>query len=352
MDIFREMNAKGHERLLFWNDPDAGLNAIIAIHNTTLGPALGGCRIWPYNNTQEAIKDVLRLSRAMTYKASVCGINLGGGKSVIIGSQPKNREAVFRSFGRFVESLEGIYITAEDVGTSVSDMEIVKLQTSHVAGVSKEKGGSGDPSIATAIGVYWGIKACLKNTSGGESVAGKTVAIQGIGKVGFYLAEILSKEGAKVFLTDIDRSRTEDIIKRFGGDYIPPKDIFSVSTDIFCPCALGGILNDETIPLLKCRIVAGSANNQLEDESHGRMLHERGILYAPDFVINAGGLINVANEIEGYDKDKALSQVKSIYDTLLNIFRISTVESIPTNMAADRMAEDRIRRKKASTGGS
>ncbi|MEK7825377.1 MAG: Glu/Leu/Phe/Val dehydrogenase family protein, partial [Nitrospirota bacterium] len=168
----------------------------------------------------------------------------------------------------------------------------------------------------------------------------------------FYLAEILSKEGAKVFLTDIDRSRTEDIIKRFGGDYIPPKDIFSVSTDIFCPCALGGILNDETIPLLKCRIVAGSANNQLEDESHGRMLHERGILYAPDFVINAGGLINVANEIEGYDKDKALSQVKSIYDTLLNIFRISTVESIPTNMAADRMAEDRIRRKKASTGGS
>ncbi|MEK6577102.1 MAG: Glu/Leu/Phe/Val dehydrogenase family protein, partial [Nitrospirota bacterium] len=212
--------------------------------------------------------------------------------------------------------------------------------------------GSGDPSIATATGVYWGIKACLKKVSGGESVAGKTVAIQGIGKVGFYLAEILSKEGARVFLTDIDRSRTEDIINRFGGEYIPPKDIFSVTADIFSPCALGGILNDETIPLLKCRIVAGSANNQLEDERHGRLLHERGILYAPDYVINAGGLINVANEIEGYDKDKALSQVKSIYDALLNIFRISTVESIPTNMAADRMAEDRIRRKKASMGGS
>lgn len=347
MDIFKEIKAKGHERLLFWNDSDVGLNAIIAIHNTTLGPALGGCRIWPYNSTQEAIRDVLRLSRAMTYKASVCGINFGGGKSVIIGGQPKNREEVFKSFGRFIESLNGIYITAEDVGTSVSDMEIVMSQTSHVAGLSREKGGSGDPSIATATGVYWGIKACLKEIFGSESLIGRNIVIQGVGKVGCYLAEILSKEGARLFLTDIDRSRVEDIIRKHGGEYIPPKDIFSVQTDIFSPCALGGILNDETIPALRCKIVAGSANNQLEDERHGKLLYEGGILYAPDYVINAGGLINVANEIEGYDKDKALSQVKSIYNTLLRIFKISFDESIPTNMAADRMAEERIRKKKA-----
>lgn len=348
MDIFKEMKTKGHERLLFWNDPDAGLNAAIAIHSTVLGPALGGCRIWPYKNTQEAVQDVLRLSRAMTYKASVCGINFGGGKSVIIGNQPKNREAVFRSFGRFVESLNGIYITAEDVGTSVSDMEIVMSKTRHVAGVSREKGGSGDPSIATATGVYWGIKACLKEIFGSESVNGRTIAIQGVGKVGYYLAEILSNEGARLSLTDIDRSKAEDAIRKLGGEYILPDDIYSLQSDIFSPCALGGILNDETIPALRCKIVAGSANNQLEDERHGRMLYERGILYVPDYVINAGGLINVANEIEGYDRNKAASQVKSIYDTLLKIFKISISESIPTNMAADRMAEERIRSKKNS----
>ncbi len=342
--IFESMNTKDHEQVVFCNDPDTGLKAIIAIHDTTIGPALGGCRMWNYASDEEAITDALRLSRGMSYKAAIASLNLGGGKSVIIGDAKKQKsEILFRSFGRFVEGLNGRYITAEDVGTSVMDMEWVRMETQYVTGISRALGGSGDPSPVTAFGAFVGLKATVKKQLGKDSVSGLKVAVQGVGHVGYHLVKHLTEEGATVYVTDIFEDSIKRVVDDFGAIAVGPDEIYDLDVDIYAPCALGATLNDETIPNLKCSIVAGAANNQLKDESiHGQMLKDRGILYAPDYAINAGGLINVANEIEGYNRDRAFSQAEGIYDILLTIFQLAEDENIPTYMAANRVAEKRM----------
>lgn len=346
MGIFSEIETHNHEQVVFCSDRKAGLKAIIAVHDTTLGPALGGTRMWTYASDEDALRDVLRLSRGMTYKAAVAGLNLGGGKGVIIGDPKKDKtEILFRTYGRFVEGLGGRYITAEDVGTSVQDMEWVRMETSSVSGLDRALGGSGDPSPVTALGVYYGMKASMKKLTGSDSLAGKTVAVQGAGHVGSYLCGHLKAEGVKIHLTDIYEDRVRAVVKETGAAYVPPDDIYAVQADIFAPCALGAIVNDQTIPKLKVKIIAGGANNQLGDEErHGRMLIERGILYAPDYAINAGGLINVANELGGYSRERALKQAEGIYSTILEILTIAEKEGIPTYEASARLAESRIAR--------
>ncbi len=346
MDIFGQMDRREHEEVVFCHDQTVGLRAIIAIHDTTLGPALGGCRMWPYGSEEEALKDVLRLSRGMTYKAAAAGLNLGGGKAVIIGD-PKTMksEAFFRSFGRFVDGLGGRYITAEDVGTSVSDMEWVRVETNYVTGIDEVIGGSGDPSPVTALGVFYGIKACAQHRWDSEDLHGKTVAIQGVGHVGYYLARDLHSAGANLIVTDIDQKKVKRVVEEFEAQAVEIDDIYTVGAEIFAPCALGGIINDTTLEGLQFDIIAGGANNQLDrEETHGKLLKERGILYAPDYVINAGGLINVANEIEGYHRERALKQARSIYDVLLDVFRIAEEQDIPTHEASNHLAEQRIKR--------
>lgn len=342
MKIFEAMEKYGHEQLVFCYDKVSGLKAIIGIHDTTLGPALGGCRMWPYQSEDDAIYDVLRLSRGMTYKNSAMGLNLGGGKAVIIGnSRTDKSEELFRAFGKFVETLGGRYITAEDVGIGVEDITQVQVETSYVAGLPEL---SGDPSPATAFGVYRGIKACAKEVWGSESLKGKTVAVQGLGHVGYYLCRHLYDEGANLIVTDIYQDRIEPVVKEFGAKAVKPEEIYGVECDIFAPCALGAIINDETLPQLKCKIVAGAANNQLKEPRHGDALMEMGILYAPDFVINGGGVTNVAEEYSpsGYQRDRAYARVSKIYDKLLKVFEIAKREGIPTYKAADLMAEERI----------
>jgi leucine dehydrogenase len=346
MDVFAHLAAKNHEELNFCYDEASGLKAIIAIHNTTLGPGLGGTRMWPYKTTEDAVNDVLRLSRGMTFKSAAAGLNLGGGKAVIIGDPKKQRtEALFRAYARFVEGMGGRYITAEDVGTDVRCMEWVRMETSYVTGISRALGGSGDPSPVTAVGVYVGMKASVLERWGSDSLAGKHVTVQGVGAVGSHLVDHLVKAGAKLTVCDID----EDNLKRVTEahphkvEVVAPQKIFDVPADIFAPCALGAIINDDTLPRLKVEIIAGSANNVLEDERrHGRSLLERGILYAPDYVINAGGLINVANELEGYNQERALKQAEGIFDIILKVFEIAKREDIPTNKAADNLALRRI----------
>ncbi len=344
MTIFEHMEQRDHEQVVFCSDKPSGLRAIVAIHNTNLGPALGGTRMWMYNTDEDALNDVLRLSRGMTYKAAVAGLNLGGGKAVIIGDPNKDKtEALFRAFGRFVEGLAGRYITAEDVGTDVRDMEYVRMETKYVTGIDRALGGSGDPSPVTAYGVYVGLKACMKELTGNDSLKGKKVAVQGAGHVAQFVCDHLAKEGAKIFVSDIYEEKVKRVAEKTKAEIVPPDQIYDVSADVFCPCALGAIVNDETIPRFKFRIIAGGANNQLADEQkHGRMLMEKGILYAPDYAINAGGLINVYNELEGYSQERALQQAKGIYDTILKIFAISKRESIPTYEASNRLAEQRI----------
>ena len=346
MGIFDLMDQREHEEVVFCHDKTVGLRVIIAIHDTTLGPALGGCRMWPYGSEDEALKDVLRLSRGMTYKAAAAGLNLGGGKAVIIGD-PKamKSEAFFRSFGRFVDGLGGRYITAEDVGTSVSDMEWVRVETNYVTGIDEVIGGSGDPSPVTALGVFYGIKACAQHRWGSEDLQGKTVAIQGVGHVGYYLAKDLHSAGAKLIVTDIDEKKTTRVEEEFDARVVGTEDIYTVDANIFAPCALGGVINDQTLEGFPFAIIAGGANNQLEhEEKHGELLKNRDILYAPDYVINAGGLINVANEIEGYHRERALKQARGIYDVLLDVFRIASEQDIPTYEASNRLAEQRIKR--------
>jgi len=344
MRTFEAMARRNHEQVVFCRDQDAGLRAIIAIHDTTLGPALGGTRMWPYKGEEEALKDVLRLSIGMTYKAAAAGLNFGGGKAVIIGDPNKDKsEILFRAFGRFVQGLGGRYITAEDVGTDVRDMEYVRMETNYVVGISEALGGSGDPSPVTALGVYHGMKACTEEVFGTPSLAGLKIAIQGVGHVGYCLAELLAKEGAKLFVTDIRAEKVKRAVNAFGAEGVDPEKIYDVPADIFAPCALGGIINDQTIPRLKAKILAGGANNQLADEHvHGQVLKDKGVLYAPDFVINAGGLINVANEIEGYNRDKALHEAMNIYKTVKAVINIAQAENIPTHVAANRLAERRI----------
>ena len=349
MEVFSQMQELEHERLLICSNPDVGLKAIIAVHSTALGPGLGGVRMWPYKSEDEAITDVLRLSRGMTYKAAAAGLNLGGGKAVIIGDAKSDKsEALFRSFGRYVESLGGLYITAEDVGTDMEDMEIVLTETRWVTGVSPAHGGGGDPSPVTAYGTLQGIRAAaLWNYDDADPeapLAGRSVAIQGLGSVGLYLSKYLKDEGAKVFGCDIDPEATAEAASKHDVEIVPPDEIYDVDCDIFAPCAMGAILNDETIPRLRCDVVAGAANNQLHDSDlHGQQLAERGILYAPDFVINAGGLINVYNELTGeYVQERALRMTRGIYLNLMRVFQIAKEQGMSTSEAADQVAEERI----------
>jgi leucine dehydrogenase len=340
MDVFAAMQKYEHEQLVFCHEPSCGYFGIIAIHDTTLGPALGGTRFWKYDSTAEAVTDALRLARGMTYKAAVAGLNLGGGKSVIVGDNKRtDREALFRAHGRFVESLGGRYITAEDVGTTPADMGYIHFETNNVVGLY---GLSGDPSPVTAHGVYVGMKAAAKVTWGSDKLAGRTVAVQGCGSVGMWLATYLHKEGAKLIVTDVDDAKVKRVVDATGARAVKPDEIYAQEADIFAPCALGAIINDRTIPQLKVRIVAGGANNQLAEERHGDELARRGIGYAPDYVINGGGLINVYGEIYGWSKDQAMKRADGIYDNILAVFRIAERDGIPQHEAADRMAEERI----------
>lgn len=345
MGIFEKMEEHDYEQLVFCQDKTSGLKAIICIHDTTLGPALGGTRMWNYATEEEAIEDAIRLARGMTYKNAAAGLNLGGGKTVIIGDPLKDKnEEMFRAFGRFVQGLNGRYITAEDVGTTVADMDLIREETDFVTGVSPAFGSSGNPSPVTAYGVYKGMKAGALEAFGDDSLAGKTVAVQGVGNVAYALCRHLHEEGAKLIVTDINQEAVQRAVNDFGAMAVAPGEIYSQEADIFAPCAMGAIINDETIPQLKVKLVAGSANNQLKEESHGDVLEARGIVYIPDFVINAGGVINVADELYGYNEERALKRVETIYDNILRIFEISKRDGIPSYEAADRMAEERIER--------
>ncbi len=344
MAIFEDLTTMGHEQVVFCQDKSSGLKAIIAIHDTTLGPALGGCRMWDYKSDEEALRDVLRLSRGMTYKAAVTGLNLGGGKAVILGDPKKIKsEALFRTFGRFIESLGGRYITAEDVNIRVSDIEQVALETAYVSGVTNRAGGSGDPSPVTAWGVYNGIRASVAHKLQKDTLKGVSVAVQGCGAVGSHLVEYLVNDGAKVFVADIDVERVKFNVKQYGAEASQLHEIHKLAVDVYAPCALGGTLNDQTIPEIKAAIVAGAANNQLLDEQvHGSMLKERNILYAPDYVINAGGLINVYQELHGYDAQIAKKKAANIYETLLAIYRDAEEKGITTNQSSNELAEKRL----------
>jgi leucine dehydrogenase len=340
MDLFDTLAEMGHEQIAMGSDPESGYRGIVAIHSTRLGPALGGTRFWSYASDDEAITDALRLSRGMTYKNAVAGLHLGGGKSVIIGdNRTPDREAIFRAHGRLVESLGGRYITAEDVGTTTSDMAFVHLETDHVAGLV---GKSGDPSPVTAHGVFRAIQASAKERWGSDDLHGKVVAIQGCGSVGRHLARELDEAGARLIVSDIDAKRTKRVADETGATVVGPDEIYGVKADIFAPCAMGGIINDDTIPQLKVEIIAGGANNQLLEERHGDILEERGMLYTPDYVANAGGVINVYGEVAGWDSEHALMKADEIYDTVLGVFEIAKAEKIPSYKAADRLAERRL----------
>ena len=342
MKLFDTIAAMGHEQLVLCQDSASGYRGIIAIHSTALGPALGGTRFWNYATDEDAIVDALRLARGMTYKNAVAGLNLGGGKSVIIGdNKTTDREMIFRAHGRFVESLGGRYITAEDVGTSTADMDYVHMETDYVSGLA---GRSGDPSPVTAHGVFRAIQASAKERWGSDDLTNKTIAIQGCGHVGYYLAKELHEAGAKLVVTDIDADRVKRVVERVrrarGG---LRRDLRRRRPTSSRPCALGAIINDKTIPQLKVEIVAGAANNQLLEERHGDELEARDILYAPDYVANAGGVINVYSELAGWTSARSFRKADEIYDTILKVFEIAKTEKIPTYLAADRLAEQRIR---------
>jgi leucine dehydrogenase len=343
--LFNTLAQLGHEQVVFCQDEATGLKAIIAIHNTVLGPALGGTRMWQYTSEQEALTDVLRLSRGMTFKAAISGINLGGGKAVIIGdAKTMKTEAYLRRFGKFVNSLNGKYITAEDVNMKTSDMEYIHMETKHVTGLPESMGGGGDPSPVTAYGVYLGMKATAKKVYGNDSLAGKRVAVQGVGQVGTHLVEYLVKEKAVVFITDLFEEKVKVIANQFGVKAVGQDEIYDLDVDIYAPCALGATINDDTIPRLKCSIIAGAANNQLKEEvKHGYMLMDRSIAYAPDFLINAGGLINVYNEHLGnYSRNRVFEQAEKIYNTCLTILTLADSEKISSQEAAIKLSEKRI----------
>jgi leucine dehydrogenase len=343
MQVFEKLAEYRYEQIVFCQDKATGLQAIIAIHDTTLGPALGGCRMYPYASEDEAVMDVLRLARGMTYKAAASGLNLGGGKSVIIGDPERDKsEQLFRSFGRYLETLGGRYIVAEDVGTSTEDMENIRIETSHVVGVDVTHGGSGDPSPFTALGVLQGMKACAEEVFGSPTLGGRTVTVQGLGHVGWHLCEMLHREGAGLFVTDLREEVVERARREFGAKLVEPDEILSIPCDIFAPCALGAVVNDISLPGFRCSIIAGSANNILHEPRHGEALAESGILYAPDYVINAGGLINVADELEGYNEARATKRVSRIYDSMKSIIAISKRDGVPTHVAADTLALERI----------
>lgn len=338
-----KMEGMGHEQVMFCYDKETGLKAIIAVHNTVLGPALGGTRMWNYKSEEEALNDVLRLSRGMTFKASISGLNLGGGKAVIIGdAKTQKNEALMRRFGKFVNTLGGKYITAEDVGMETEDMVHIKKETNYVTGLPEEMGGNGNPSPVTAYGVYMGMKASAKFVWGQDSLEGKKVLVQGAGHVGETLIDYITKEKAIVYVNDISDERVANIVSKYNAVAVSD-NIYEQDVDIYAPCALGATLNDETIPQLKCRVVSGAANNQLLDDAvHGQLLKDRGIVYAPDFLINAGGIINVYAEVAGYDKKKTMEETAKIYDTTLNILKTAAAQDITSAQAALNMAQERI----------
>lgn len=339
--VIAQMSKYNHEQLLFCNDNATGLKAIIAVHNTVLGPALGGTRMWMYNNEMEALNDVLRLSRGMTYKNSLAGLNLGGGKAVIIGdSRTMKSEAYMRRFGKFVNSLGGKYITAEDVGIGTADMAWVNMETDHVVGLA---GKSGDPSPVTAHGVYVGMKACAKEQFGTDSLAGRKIAVQGVGHVGEYLVASLAKEGAEIYITDIHQDTLKRVSDAYGAKVVGLDEIYDIDMDIYAPCALGATVNDDTLSRLKCSIIAGAANNQLANEIvHGKAVMDKGIIYAPDYALNAGGVINCYSEVKTLTPEWAMAKAEGIYDTIQNIVRRSKADNIATYEIANQMAEERI----------
>ena len=348
VDLFKDLESYGHEQVVFFQDKSSGLRAIVGIHSTALGPALGGCRMWNYKDESEAFRDVLRLSRGMSYKAAIAGLNLGGGKAVILGdSHTQKTDALLKAFGKYVEALGGRYITAEDVGMKVKDIDLIRTQTRFAVGGSNE-GGSGDPSGMTALGTFQGMKAAIKAAGLGEDLSGMTVAVQGVGNVGHHLCSYLSAAGAKLIVTDIYSESVERVKEEFGAVAVAPEEIYGVDCDVFAPCALGAILNHKTIPNLKCKVVAGAANNQLETENDGFALMKRGITYAPDYAINGGGLINVAAELDGYNKEEVLGKVTKIYFTIQDILALAAKEEIPPHVAADKIAEKRLNEKKVS----
>jgi leucine dehydrogenase len=345
IEIFGEMAQHDHEQVVFCHDSATGLKAIIGIHNTVLGPALGGTRMWNYTTDLEAVNDVLRLARGMTYKAAISGLNLGGGKAVIIGDAKKlKNEAFLRRFGKFVESLNGKYVTAEDVNMSPEDMEYIAMETKHVTGLSESVGGGGDPSPVTAYGVYVGMKAAAKKAYGSDSLVGKSVSVQGVGHVGMFLLEYLAKENVNLFVSDYDNDRAVKAAAKYGAKVVGLEEIYDLDVDIYSPNALGATINDHTIDRLHCHIIAGAANNQLDDEElHGKILEERGIIYAPDFLINAGGLINVGIDyLGGWSKELAYRKTEDIYKTTIAIFELSQKEGITSHDAAMRLAKKRI----------
>ncbi|MEZ4255862.1 MAG: Glu/Leu/Phe/Val dehydrogenase dimerization domain-containing protein [Polyangiales bacterium] len=348
MPVFEHMAHYDYGALHLRRDAATGLEAIIAVHDNRLGPALGGCRFIHYDTEDAALVDAIRLARGMTYKAAVAGLPHGGGKSVIIRPRKEfDRAALFRAFGRFLEELGGLYITAEDSGTNVEDMEVIRTVTKHVTGIKPERGGGGDPSPFTALGVRRGIEACVKFADQRGSLDGIHVAVQGIGHVGYYLSKELHALGARLTVADIDPLKAERAQREFGATVVELDEIYRVECDVFAPCALGSALNDQTIPQLRCRIVAGAANNQLAEPRHGADLMQRGILYAPDYAINGGGLVNVAQEYAGYDAGVAREKTLRIYDTIFEIAERSKKSMVPTSVIADRMAEERLARASA-----
>lgn len=350
--VFGQLSFDNHEQVVFCNDKDTGLKAIIGIHNTVLGPALGGTRMWDYANEWEALNDALRLSRGMTFKAAITGLNLGGGKAVIIGdAKTQKTPELMRRFGEFVHSLSGKYITAEDVGMETADMDLVREVTPYVTGISEEKGGAGNPSPITAYGVFMGMKAAAKHKFGSDILEDKTVYVQGIGHVGESLVEHLTNEGAKVVIADINEERLNEVSKKYGASIYTGSNIYAEKMDIYAPCALGATVNDDTIYKLQAKVIAGAANNQLAlEDKHGAILQERGIVYAPDFLINAGGIINVYAELEGYDKQEIMRKTENIYNTTLEILDSAVKNGITTNHAAMNIAKNRIEeRKKANS---
>ncbi|MGF1533323.1 MAG: Glu/Leu/Phe/Val dehydrogenase dimerization domain-containing protein [Bernardetiaceae bacterium] len=343
--VFEQVAALGHEQVVFCHDPHTGLRAIIGIHNTTLGPALGGTRMWNYATEAEALRDALRLSRGMTFKNAIAGLNLGGGKAVIIGnSRTDKSEMLLRRYGKFVDSLNGKYITAEDVGMGTDDIEYVAQETKFAAGIHESEGGAGDPSPFTALGTYMGMKAAAKKAYGSDSLTGKTVVVQGVGHVGQYLVDHLVKENCQVVICDIYEDQIKAVTTRHSGiTVVAPHDIYDLPMDIYAPCALGATLNDATLEQLQCQIIAGAANNQLEDEDlHGRRCMEKGIIYAPDFLINAGGVINVYAEVAGKSREWVVRKTEKLYDMTLEVLHTAYQQNTPPQEVAIQKAMKRI----------
>ncbi|BAZ48430.1 Glu/Leu/Phe/Val dehydrogenase [Nostoc sp. NIES-4103] len=346
MLLFETVREMGHEQILFCHGKNPDIRAIIAIHDTTLGPAMGATRLFPYISEEAALQDALRLSRGMTYKAACANIPAGGGKAVIIANPENKTEDLLRAYGRFVDSLNGRFITGQDVNITPNDVRTIAKETKYVVGTSEKSGG---PAPITSLGVFLGIKAAVEFRWRTKNLEGMKVAVQGLGNVGKNLCRHLHEHGIKLFVTDVDAAKVEEVQQLYNATVVAPDEIYSLDVDIFAPCALGGILNSHTIPFLQAPIIAGAANNQLGNEQlHSQLIAKKGIVYCPDYVINAGGLINVYNEMIGYDEEKAFKQVHNIYDTLLAIFNIAKQQEITTNDAAKRLAEDRIRNAKKS----